>query len=249
MKGKTVIGVIVVLFILALAGAAYVLRPTPQASQPIEALPIDEMGSDTEAPVQDMAETPVQGSMDGEGMVSTGKVVFTISQGASTVSFTLDEDLRDVPTTVVGTTDQVAGKIEVDRTNPAASQVGVITINARTLATDNEFRNRAINNEILDVADYEFITFTPTTLSGLPQSLSLGESYSFQVTGDLTIRDVTRSVTFDVNAALVTDTSLSGHGEATVLRSDYGLIIPSVPHVANVTDEVLLAIDFTAAAE
>jgi polyisoprenoid-binding protein YceI len=249
MKRKTVIGVLIVLFILALGGAAYVFRPTPEASQPIEAMPIGEMGSNTESPIEDTTETTSADSAAQDEAMSAETVAFIISQSGSQVRFTLDEDLRDVPTTVVGVTDQVAGQIQVNMADPAASQVGTISINARTLATDNEFRNRAINNEILDVADYEFITFTPTALNGLPDSVSPGESYSFQITGDLTIRDVTHSETFDVIVTPVSDVSLQGHGETTVRRSDYGLTIPSVPHVANVTDEVLLEIDFIAAAE
>ena len=177
---------------------------------------------------------------------SSGAVIFTISQDGSQVRFTLDELLRNQPNTVVGVTDQVAGEIAVNFEDPAASQVGEITINARTLRTDNDFRNRAINNEILDTGPYELITFTPTEIIGLPDSVAVGDTFEFQVVGDLTIRDVTQSVTFDVTVTVVSPTQITGYGSATVLRSDYDLSIPNVPSVANVTDEVLLEIEFTA---
>ena len=64
-------------------------------------------------------------------------------------AFELDEDLRGSRITVVGMTDQVAGEVALDFANLADTQVGTIQINARTLATDNNFRNRAIQNEIL----------------------------------------------------------------------------------------------------
>lgn len=224
MKGRTFTIIAVVVLVLVGAAAAYVFRPVPEASEPMEAMSEDQM-------------------------TASGAAVFTISQDGSQASFTLNEDLRDVPTTVVGVTDQVAGEIHVDTANPSASQIGTISINARTLATDSEFRNRAINNEILDVGTYEFITFTPTAIEGLPAEIVVGQSYDLTVTGDLTIRDITRSETFAVSATLTSHTQLEGYGETTVLRSNYDLTIPSVPHVANVTDEVLLAIDFVAVAQ
>ena len=126
------------------------------------------------------------------------------------------------------------------------SKVGVILVNARTLATDNNFRNRAINNEILQTDEYEFIRFTPTAMTGFPENPKIGEELKFQITGDLTIRDITNQVTFDVTAMAVSETRLEGHASTTIARADYGLKIPNVPRVANVDEEVLLEIDFAA---
>ena len=70
----------------------------------------------------------------------------------------------------------------------------------------------------------------------------------FTLSGDLEIRDVVQSVTFEMVVTAVSETELSGFGEAIVLRSDYDLQIPSVPGVANVSDEVRLEIDFVAEA-
>lgn len=172
--------------------------------------------------------------------------VFTIDSTASQVRFQLDEELRGSPTTVVGTTDQVAGQLSVNLADLSQTQVGIIQINARTLATDNNFRNRAINNEILDTGDFEFITFTPTAVEGLPASATVGQAISFSLVGDLTIRDVTQPATFTVEATAVSETQIVGTATAIVNRADFGLQIPSVPNVANVEEEVELYIDFTA---
>jgi len=172
--------------------------------------------------------------------------VFTIDSTASQVRFQLDEELRGSPTTVIGTTDQVAGQLSVNLADLSQTQVGIIQINARTLATDNNFRNRAINNEILDTGDFEFITFTPTAVEGLPASATVGQAISFSLVGDLTIRDVTQPATFTVEATAVSETQIVGTATAIVNRADFGLQIPSVPNVANVEEEVELYIDFTA---
>ena len=167
-------------------------------------------------------------------------------QAESEVRFTLNEVLSGVPTTVIGTTDQVAGEIAINLANPANSTVGVILVNARTLATDNNFRNRAIKNEILQTDEYEFVRFTPTAITGFPENPVVGETLKFQITGDLTIRDITNPVTFDVTATAVSETRLEGSASAMVARADYDLKIPNVPRVANVDEEVLLEIDFVA---
>jgi len=188
------------------------------------------------------AETPTEVSSAPAGTAQ----VFTIDSTASQVRFQLDEELRGSPTTVVGTTDQVAGQLSVNLADLSQTQVGIIQINARTLATDNNFRNRAINNEILDTGDFEFITFTPTAVEGLPASATVGQAISFSLVGDLTIRDVTQPATFTVEATAVSETQIVGTATAIVNRADFGLQIPSVPNVANVEEEVELYIDFTA---
>lgn len=214
--------------------ACGLLQEPEAASAPIEALPL-------------AIETPTTAVSDTTGSPSSaGPVIFQIDPAQSQVRFELDEDLRGSRITVVGTTDQVAGQLAVDLANPAATQVGVIQINARTLATDNNFRNRAIQNEILDTGAYEFITFTPTAVTGLPESVNIGDTVTFTIAGDLTIRDVTNAVTFTVEATAVSPTQLTGTATAAVSRGDYGLQIPSVPNVANVEEEVELIIEFVA---
>lgn len=246
---KTLIIVAVVVLMSVAAIGAYILRPSQEASAPIQATPIASQNLLPTPAVEvvqvDEAEAP---SPEPAEPGPSGVVIYRISQDQSQVRFSLDEILRGRPFTPVGITDQVAGEISVDFTQKLA-EVGVIQVNARTLKTDSEFRDRAINNEILDTAEFEFITFVPTQVSGLPQDAAVGQEVQFQITGDLTIRDITQSVTFEVTATLVDETRLEGFASATVLRSDYGLVIPSVPSVADVSEEVLLEFDFVALSE
>ena len=213
--------------------------PEPQVELTEETLdPYPEGAEATDEPAE-MEATDEPAEPTGSGLV-----IFTISPENSQVRFELNEELRGEPKTVVGTTDQVAGQIAVDKSDLSATQVGIIQVNARTLATDNDFRNRAINNEILNTDEHEFITFTPTAINGLPDSVDIGETVNFTIVGDLTIRDITNEATFNVEATLVSDTELVGTASTIVSRTDYNLIIPSVPNVANVEEEVELYIDF-----
>jgi polyisoprenoid-binding protein YceI len=221
---RFIILITVLVSLLALAGCSVMQEPEA-ASAPIEAVPLDTGAS---------GETAVSGK------------IYQIAPEGSEVRFELDEDLRGNRITVVGSTDQVAGEIALDLSNLSGAQVGVIQINARTLATDNDFRNRALNNEILDTGAYEFITFTPTAVNGLPTSATIGDAIEFTIDGTLTIRDTTLPVTFNVTATAVSDSQLQGTASTIINRNDFGLTIPSVPSVANVEEEVELYINFTA---
>jgi polyisoprenoid-binding protein YceI len=252
MNKRIIIGIGVIVVLVIVGAAAYVLRPTPEASAPLEAIPVD-VGS-SESQTMDESKPADNQDMAGESPAENvsqspqGTLVFVIVQDQSEVRFTLNEILRGNPTTVIGATDQVAGQIAVDFENPSNSKVGAILINARTFKTDNDFRNRAINNEILDTGTYELITFTPTSIIGFPENPKLGEPISFQLTGDLTIRNITNPVTFDMIVTAVTENQLVGYGSTMVARADYGLKIPNVPNVADVDEEVLLEIEFVASA-
>jgi polyisoprenoid-binding protein YceI len=211
---------------------------TTQASVTAEATSSPRPASSTEAATEN-ATAPAPSA-----------ILFQIVPDSSQVSFTTHEELRGAPNTVVGTTNQVAGQIYVDFNTPSNSQVGVIRVDVRTLATDNEFRNRAIRTAILQSSQdqFEYAQFTPTALLGMPDKVTIGQAVSFQIVGDLTLRDITKSVTFDTTVTVVSDSRLEGTATATVTRAQYQLEIPSVPGVANVSDNVELQIDFVATA-
>jgi polyisoprenoid-binding protein YceI len=203
------------------------LKPVEAASEPIAAIPI--------------AQTNATGT-------AAGTTTYTIDQASSQARFIIDETLNGQPVTVVGTTDQVAGQIAVDPTNPTTAQVGTIQINARTFATDSENRDRATQNRILETATYEYITFTPTALSGLPETATVGQGYSFQISGQLTIRDQTRDATFTATVTPNTDGTLQGTATTTINYADWGLSVPEVPMVTNLAQTVTLDLDFIARA-
>jgi polyisoprenoid-binding protein YceI len=183
------------------------------------------------------------------GGAAAGSLLLQIVPEQSEVRFTLGEVLRGQPNQVVGTSKQVAGEVAVTPNDLSATRVGVIRISARALTTDDSRRNRMINNFILDTRTYEYITFTPTAITGLQGAAELGKTLTFQIAGDLTIRDVTRPVVFDVTARADSASQMSGTATATINRADYKLDIPSVPSVASVDEQVKLDIDFVAAAK
>jgi polyisoprenoid-binding protein YceI len=181
--------------------------------------------------------------------VSGNAKLFHILPEQSEVRFITNEVLLGQPKTVVGTTNEVAGDLAVDFDNPTNSRVGAIRINVKTLQTDNEFRNRALRGQILMATrpEFEFVSFVPKRIAGLPTSIRLGEKFTFQVVGDLTLRGATREVTFDAEVTPVDHTHVKGSAWATIHYGDFNITIPDAPGVANVSETVRLEISFAAA--
>ena len=229
--------------------------PTPAPSTPTAVVAVDPTGSSpTSAPaaVATAAPTPTPATVATAAPTSTptpasgGLIVFTIVPAESEARFLIDEVLLGRPNTVVGVTNQVAGELAVDPANPAAAQVGPVIVNARTLVTDNNFRNNAIKNRILLTNTYEYITFTPTAIRGLPTTVTIGQPFAFEIEGDLSITDATRTVVFAVTVTPVSSERIEGLARTTVLWRDFGLFIPDSPSVDTVADEVTLELEFVA---
>lgn len=233
---KIILGIALLGLVVMSALSVWVFGPTAAPSGEMTAIPVG---------VGDVQVLPTEAQV-----AAGGATTFELVQGESQARFLIDEILSGNPFTVVGTASQVAGQILIDPANPAATQIGPITVNARTIATDNGSRNRAIQNAILQTGAFEFITFTPKQITGLPASVAIGDTFSFQVVGDLQIKDVLREVTFDVSVTVESESTISGLASATILRDDFGLgLIQTPPQVASVAAEVILELEFAAAAQ
>jgi polyisoprenoid-binding protein YceI len=223
---------------------------------PMEALLIEEVES--ELPAQEMntgeaeaasimeATVAVEPEGDSGTSVPEGMWLFNIVEDGTEARFIIDEVLRGEPTTVVGVTNKVSGEILVNLEDVAATEVSPISIEAGTLRTDNNFRNGAIENFILQSGSYPLITFTPTSINGLPEEVAVGDTVTFELTGDLTIREITQQVTFTVSVTATSKTQMRGSASTTILRQDFELSIPSVPQVASVSPQVDLELEFIA---
>ena|SRR5882762_4592786 len=106
------------------------------------------------------------------------------------------------------------GSVAFDEQNPAASKFDV-TIDAATINTGNGLQNKhAKSDEWFDVAKYPQIHFV---------SKSIAKSAGgFQVTGDLTLHGVTKSISFPFTFKKA-PTGGAFTGSFTVNRSDYKL--------------------------
>ena len=204
----------------------------------------------TSAPVDSTAAPASTEATEPADAAGASAVLYRIDKAESSVSFEIDEILNGNPFRVVGVTTEVAGEVLIDFDEPAASQLGTIVINVRTLATDSGFRDRAIRGPILGSSrdENEFATFEPTVIEGFPDSVTMGDEVPLGITGTFSLSGESRPVTFDTVVTVVSTDRVEVTGTATVLRSDFGLTIPDIPSVSDVADEILLVIDLVAVA-
>jgi polyisoprenoid-binding protein YceI len=240
--------------VLAVAGAAfaYLFWFAGGSGEPSTELTTPELAATTttsltSSTTSDGSPSATTGSTEDE----SASLTFIIDPDQSTARFELDEVLNGSPKHVVGTTDQVAGQVRVDEADLSSAEFSDIVVNARTFTTDSERRDRAIRGPvILDSGSdaNELITFTVTSVDGLEGSVQTGETVDFTITGDLTVKGTKQEVTFDASVTFVDRGTIEGTATAEITRDMFGIGIPSVPSVADVTNEVLIGIEFVALA-
>lgn len=142
---------------------------------------------------------------------------YTVDASHSEANF----KIRHMMSNVTGSFNDFSATVLLDRKNPSASSVD-FTINAASVDTDNESRDKHLKSaEFFEVEKYPTITFKSTKI------VPAGKD-RYNVTGKLTIRDVTKVVTLPV-AFLGFGKDPWGNEragfeiETTLNRKDYGL--------------------------
>ena len=147
-----------------------------------------------------------------------------------------------------GETSEVVGRIVFDADGAIVADESSIVIQAGTLKTDNDRRDRYVREQTLQTANYPEIIFRPTSAEGLPSPLSeAGGEVEFTLSGDLTIRDQTRPVTWDVTAEF--GDSITGLAVIDINFEQFGMDKPRVAVVVSVGDTIRLELDFVGTVE
>ena len=124
-------------------------------------------------------------------------------------------------TTVRGTFHDVEGTIELDETDPTRSRgsfrVGTASVDTNFGARDAHLKSP----DFFDAETYPHLSFVSTAIKQVKDD-------AFEVTGDLTIRDVTKPVTFKVELDGIVPGMGGGRhaglsASAKIAREDWGL--------------------------
>ena len=145
----------------------------------------------------------------------------------------------------VGATHVVSGDIRLNFTHPEQSTVSPITVDISTLKSDSRRRDDAIRRDWLESSKFPIVTFAPTEIKGLPGDYKDSDEIAFEIVGDLTIRDTTRSTTFNVKATLK-DEKLTGTATTTILMSDFNFDAPDIAGILKAENEAKLELKFVA---
>jgi polyisoprenoid-binding protein YceI len=149
-------------------------------------------------------------------------------------------------TKVRGAFNEFEGTATIDGTDPALSHVQV-TINAASIDTRNAQRDEHLRgNDFLAMAEYPQITFTSTSVS------KTGDD-TFEVTGDLTIKGVTNTITvpFEFEGAAKDpfgNERVGFEGSVAINRKDYGITWNAALETGGVlvSDKVTLEFEISA---
>ncbi len=126
-------------------------------------------------------------------------------------------------TTVRGTFNKVSGVINFDPANPAAASVEAVIDTTSMTTTGVEQRDQhLLSPDFLDVAKFPTMTFKSTSVAPYDNGSRA------KITGDLTIKDVTRSVVLDAEfsgtGTTPFGTNVAGFsGTTKINREDFGL--------------------------
>lgn len=163
----------------------------------------------------------------GKALVATGTIGFT---GAK-ITRSHDGTLSDWTGTLY---------VDGDKLTGLSVNVPVGTLKTDTPKLDEHLKSA----DFFDVGKWPTATFTSTAIKEGPPADGKLAGANATVTGDLTIRDVTRSVTFPA-VIEVTPGTVKARTEFFINRKDFGIVYPGKPDDL-IKDEVVLRIDFTA---
>ena len=171
--------------------------------------------------------------------------VFTLTDG-TIARYKVEEVLARTGFKIAtGETDAVAGQITFDAAGGIIADASRIVVQAATLATDSDRRDGYVRNRTLLTDTYPEVVFIPRSIDWTaPPPGELPDAQDFTITGDLTVRDQTREVTWDANAEFGEDGIVTGFASVQFTFDDFGMDKPSVAIVLSVEDEILLELDF-----
>lgn len=158
-----------------------------------------------------------------------------IATSDSTLGYRVKEVLGGVDTEGVGRTNQVTGEITLEGTTLTSAS---FTVDVATITSDSSRRDSQFTGRIMDTATHPQASFTLTTPVDLERIPGVGERIMVEVTGDLTLRGTTRSVTFPLTAEY-SGSQIAVLGNIDILFADYGIPNPSNNFVKTGDDGLL----------
>ncbi len=195
------------------------------------------------------ASNPTAVSPVATGTVSagSGSIQYVLVPAKSEASYAVREQLAklNLPSDAVGKTKSVAGSISLNPDGTIDSAHSKITVELSTLQTDQSMRDNFVSRNVLQTSQYPQAIFVPTQINGLSVPIPQSGSVTFKVIGDLTIRNVTKPVTWDVTGSIANGEA-TGTATTSFTFEDFSLTQPQVPVVLSVVDKITLnvTVDF-----
>jgi len=187
----------------------------------------------TSAPASTQAPTPPPEGVEGAWTVDTSVGEFSYTDSTGTfVGFRVREELAGIgEIDAVGRTPEVSGTLTIEGTTVVQAE---IVADLAALTTDDSRRDNKVRGA-LETDQYPTAAFRLTEPIEFGAAAAEGVGVAAQATGELTIRDVTRTVQLSLEAQLVDDVVVVV-GSLRIEFADYGVTVPSAPIVLSADD-------------
>ena len=173
----------------------------------------------------------------------------SVSEG-SVARYSVTEQLARLssPIDAVGETGDVEGAIVFDSDGNVDPARSVITVALAGLTSDESRRDRYVSNNVFDTSQYPNAELAITGVEGLDWPFPASGETTFKLVGDLTIRDVSSPITWDVEAQS-SGGVVTGQASTVVTFDQFELSKPSLAFIVSVEDEIRLTLDIAATIE
>ncbi|MCA1554462.1 MAG: YceI family protein, partial [Chloroflexi bacterium] len=143
------------------------------------------------------------------------------------------------PSDAIGATKSVTGTIVAHADGTIDTSQSKFQVDLSTLKSDEGQRDNFIKQNTLQTNRFKYAVFVPTKIEGLQLPPPTSGDVSFKLIGDLTIRDVTKQVTWDVKGTVSGDDA-KGLATTSFTFADFNLSKPSVFTVLSLEDTIKL---------
>ncbi len=151
----------------------------------------------------------------------------------------------NLPNDAVGVTNAIEGMITFNAEGKVVPEDSKITIDVSTLKSDSDRRDDFIQKDGLQTKQFPMIDFVIKETPGLTWPLPDSGDGLFKLVGDLTIRDVTKEITWSVSGTFTAD-RVQGLAETNFTFSDFEMNKPSKRFILSVDDLIRLELAFVA---
>lgn len=175
----------------------------------------------------------------------TATVSFVVAPEGNEARYRVREQLAglSLPNDAVGVTSAVSGTIVVDAASGRVlANASRIVVELGGLTSDQNRRDNYVRRRTLETEQHPTAILAPTELRGLPWPLPATGTVTFQLIGNLTVKEVTRSTTWDVTLDL-SGTTVTGTATTSFTFADFAMTKPRVAAVLSVDDTIRLEYD------
>jgi polyisoprenoid-binding protein YceI len=163
----------------------------------------------------------------------------------SILGYRVKESINGFDTVANGRTSAVTGSLTIEGTVASAAE---FTVDMTTFKSDEGRRDGQFNGRIMSVDQFPTATFVLTAPIDVGSVPADGGTVTATATGDLTLRGVTKSVTFELSATYKGG-RIAVLGNIPVVFADYGIPNPSIATIVTEDNGLLeFAIVFDRAA-